>query len=143
MLKPWSWKLFWNFQQKLDSLLSQCHSMTLCGRQVCTTTLYIPGVDLIKLFWHKFTYSFCMPDQFIAIRQILLLFIKWTSTQKVWVNLWRNSFMRLTVIFLYFVYLHFMYLPSKVIVSWGIPKVGIGNVRYSKCHSFTTGVKKK
>ena len=30
------------------------------------------------------------------MQQILLVFIKWSSLQKVWVNLYENSFMRLT-----------------------------------------------
>jgi hypothetical protein len=32
------------------------------------------GVDFKKLFWHKFTYSFCKLDLFTAIQQIWLYF---------------------------------------------------------------------
>ncbi len=42
-----------------------------------------PWVDLIKLFWHKFTYSFLQArDIFKALQQIVLSFIKWSSLQK-------------------------------------------------------------
>ncbi len=40
-------------------------------------------VDLIKLFWgvNLLTLS-CKPDLFIAMQQILLMFIKWSGLQK-------------------------------------------------------------
>jgi hypothetical protein len=31
-----------------------------------------PGVELIKLFWRKFTYSICKPDLFLAMQQKML-----------------------------------------------------------------------
>jgi hypothetical protein len=40
------------------------------------------GVNHIKLFWHKFTYSFCELDVFIAMQQILCTIIKRSSFQK-------------------------------------------------------------
>jgi hypothetical protein len=33
--------------------------------------LYQTGVNVIKLFWRKFTYSFCKLDLFIPMQQIL------------------------------------------------------------------------
>jgi hypothetical protein len=41
-----------------------------------------PEVDLIKLFWPKFTCSFCKLDLFIVMQQTLLIFIKWSSLPK-------------------------------------------------------------
>jgi len=52
---------------------------------------------LIKLFWHKLTYSFCQLYRSITMQQMLLMFIKWSSLQIVKVNLCQNSFMRLTL----------------------------------------------
>ncbi len=40
------------------------------------------GVNFIKLYWHKFTYSFCELDVFIAMQQILYSIIKRFSFQK-------------------------------------------------------------
>ncbi len=36
---------------------------------------YPPGVDLIKLFWHKFTYSFCKLGLFIITQQIFTVYV--------------------------------------------------------------------
>jgi hypothetical protein len=47
-----------------------------------TIKLNKPGVDLIKLFWLNFTYSFWKLDLFIEMQQIYLIFIKWYSLQK-------------------------------------------------------------
>ncbi len=56
------------------------------------------GVNLIKLFWHKFTFSFCELDVFIAMQQILCMIIKSLAFKKVWVNQCQNIFMRSTPI---------------------------------------------
>ncbi len=42
-----------------------------------------PGVDLIKLFGHKFTYSFCKLDLFIPMQQIFLMFKNGLAYKKV------------------------------------------------------------
>jgi len=40
------------------------------------------GVNLIKLFGINLLNFFCKLDRFIAMQQILLMFIKWSSLQK-------------------------------------------------------------
>jgi hypothetical protein len=40
------------------------------------------GVNLIKRFWQKFTFSFCELDVFIAMQLILCTIIKRSSFQK-------------------------------------------------------------
>jgi hypothetical protein len=40
------------------------------------------GVNLIKLFWCKFTHFFRKLEHFMAMQQILLMLIKWSSLQK-------------------------------------------------------------
>jgi hypothetical protein len=57
------------------------HEFHFCHTN-CLYDITQPRVDLIKLFWRKFTYSFCKLDLFIEIQQIQLIFIKW-SLQKV------------------------------------------------------------
>jgi len=47
-----------------------------------------------KTFWHKSTYPLCKIDLFKVMQQILLMLIKWSSLQKVGVNLNQSSFMR-------------------------------------------------
>ncbi len=42
----------------------------------------LPGVNLIKLFWHKFTYSFYRLDVLIAMQQIMLMFINGLAYKK-------------------------------------------------------------
>jgi hypothetical protein len=46
----------------------------LCVKYYCCFLVKYPssGVDLIKLFWRKFTYSMGKLDLFIAMQQILL-----------------------------------------------------------------------
>ncbi len=54
--------------------------------QLCEQYLLVPpkpGVDLIKPLYRKFTNSFGKLDLFIALQQIMLLFLKWSSLQKV------------------------------------------------------------
>jgi len=52
-----------------------------------------PGVDLVQLFGINVPPLFCKLHLFIAIQQLLLMFIKWSSLQKERVNLSQNSFM--------------------------------------------------
>ncbi len=73
------------------------HSSLFClfisGIEKCFKTL-TAGVDLIKLFSHKFT-LFCKLHLMITMQQILLMFIN-DLAYKVSVNLLQNSFMRST-----------------------------------------------
>jgi len=53
-----------------------------------------PGVNLIKLFYHNFTYSFSLAISFHSYATNIAYAIKWSSLQKVRVNLRQKSFMR-------------------------------------------------
>jgi hypothetical protein len=48
-----------------------------------TNFSYRTEVNLIILFGINFTYSFCKLGHFIATQQILQIFVKWSSLQKV------------------------------------------------------------
>ncbi len=61
-------------------------------RQYLFTKL-TPGVDLMKLFWGKFTYPFCKLDLFRSLTKNLIE-VKLSSLQKDWVNLHQKVFMR-------------------------------------------------
>ncbi len=55
-----------------------------------------PVVNLIKHFWHEFTYSFCMLDHFIKICNICCTAMKRSSLQKRVSKFTLKSFMRST-----------------------------------------------
>ncbi len=55
-----------------------------------------PGVNLIKLFWHKFTYSNLKARVFHIMAEILLTFIKGSNLQKRLSKITPKSFMRST-----------------------------------------------
>jgi hypothetical protein len=59
---------------------------------VTTFILKVLRVDLIKLFCVNLLTLFCKLDLFIAMPQILLLFLKWSSLHKGWVKLLPNWF---------------------------------------------------
>jgi hypothetical protein len=45
------------------------------------------GVDLIKLFWHKFTNNFCSLDRLLNVNNFCCTKQKRYSFKKEWVNL--------------------------------------------------------
>jgi hypothetical protein len=75
------WRFFGNFW------LSNCIGLLFAkvGQNVS---------NLLKLFGIKLLTLFGKLDILIAMQQILFMFVKWASLQKLWVNLCQNSFIR-------------------------------------------------
>ncbi len=55
----------------INSILTE--QQVFCHRMYSTrNTKLIPGVNLVKLFWHKFDHTFCKLDYFINVTIIFL-----------------------------------------------------------------------
>ncbi len=65
-------------------------------RVLCNTGKRLRPVDLIKLFWSKFSNSFCKLDQFIHVKNTVRVHLKQLAYKSVWVHLDKKSFLRST-----------------------------------------------
>jgi len=61
----------------LKCIFEMRFAWTFCNDHLsCFKRYFVTRVDLIKLFWHKFTYSCCKLNRLIWIQQMLPMFMK-------------------------------------------------------------------